>query len=59
MDEVNHSSQEQTRGIEQIGLAITQMEHVTQGTAANAEETAAPAEELNAQSEALKLSWDD
>jgi len=54
VDEVNLGSQEQARGIEQIGKAIAQMEHVTQNTAANAEESAAAAEELNAQSETLK-----
>lgn len=54
VDEVNLGSQEQTRGIEQIGKAIIRMEQVTQTTAANAEESAAAAEELNAQSEALK-----
>lgn len=54
VDEVNLSSQEQARGIEQIGKAITQMEQVTQKTAANAEESAAAAEELTAQSETLK-----
>ncbi|MGD0580013.1 MAG: methyl-accepting chemotaxis protein, partial [Bryobacteraceae bacterium] len=40
VDEVNLGSQEQARGIEQIGKAITQMEQVTQKTAANAEESA-------------------
>ena len=54
VDEVNLGSQEQSRGIEQIGKAITQMEQVTQKTAANAEESAAAAEELNAQSETMK-----
>jgi methyl-accepting chemotaxis protein len=54
VDEVNLGSQEQARGIEQIGKAITQMEQVTQKTAANAEESASAAEELNAQSEGLK-----
>ena len=54
VDEVNLGSQEQARGIEQIGKAITQMEQVTQKTAANAEESASAAEELNAQSETLK-----
>jgi len=53
VDEVNQGSQEQVRGIEQIGKAILQMEQVTQKTAANAEESASAAEELNAQSEAL------
>jgi methyl-accepting chemotaxis protein/methyl-accepting chemotaxis protein-1 (serine sensor receptor) len=54
VDEVNLGSQEQARGIEQIGKAITQMEQVTQKTAANAEESASAAEELNAQSETLR-----
>ena len=54
VDEVNLGSQEQARGIEQIGKAIMQMEQVTQTTAANAEESAAAAEELTAQSETLK-----
>jgi methyl-accepting chemotaxis protein/methyl-accepting chemotaxis protein-1 (serine sensor receptor) len=54
VDEVNLGSQEQARGIDQIGKAISQMEQVTQKTAANAEESAAAAEELNAQSEALR-----
>ena len=54
VDEVNLGSQEQARGIEQIGKAITQMEQVTQKTAANAEESASAAEELTAQSQTLK-----
>jgi methyl-accepting chemotaxis protein/methyl-accepting chemotaxis protein-1 (serine sensor receptor) len=54
VDEVNLGSQEQARGIEQIGKAIIQMEQVTQKTAANAEESASAAEELNAQSGTLK-----
>jgi methyl-accepting chemotaxis protein len=54
VDSVNNGSQEQSRGIEQIGKAISQMEKVTQTTAATAEESAAAAEELNAQSANLK-----
>jgi len=54
VDEVNLGSQEQARGIEQIGKAIGQMEQVTQKIAANAEESASAAEELNAQSETLR-----
>jgi methyl-accepting chemotaxis protein len=54
VDEVNLGSDEQARGIEQIGKAITQMEQVTQKTAASAEECASAAEELDAQSETLK-----
>ncbi len=54
VEEVSVGSREQARGIEQISLAINQMEQVTQTTAAGAEESASAAEELNAQSEALK-----
>jgi methyl-accepting chemotaxis protein len=54
VDEVNLGSQEQARGIEQISKAVTQMDQVTQGTAANAEESASASEELSAQAEAMK-----
>jgi methyl-accepting chemotaxis protein len=54
VEEVNLGSQEQARGIDQIGKAIAQMQNVTQTTAASAEESAAAAEELTAQSESLK-----
>jgi methyl-accepting chemotaxis protein len=54
VDEVHLGSQEQTRGIEQIGKAIVQMEQVTQKAAASAEESASAGEQLNAQSAALK-----
>jgi methyl-accepting chemotaxis protein/methyl-accepting chemotaxis protein-1 (serine sensor receptor) len=53
VDEVSLGSEEQSRGIDQIGRAIVQMEQITQTTAANAEESAAAAEELNAQSQAM------
>jgi methyl-accepting chemotaxis protein len=54
LDSVNLGSQEQARGIDHIAKAITQMDKVTQSTAASAEEGAAAAEELNAQSAMLK-----
>jgi methyl-accepting chemotaxis protein len=41
VDEVDVGSQEQSRGIEQIVSAVTQMETVTQRSAASAEESAA------------------
>ena len=44
----------QTSGIDQISRAITQMEQVTQSSAANAEESAAAAEQLNAQADAMR-----
>ena len=56
VDDVNHGSQEQANGIEQIGKAIVQMQQVTHQTAASAEESAAAAEELNAQAETLRQS---
>ena len=54
VDEVNVGSEEQARGFEQISKAISQMEQVTQRTAANAEESASAAQQLHAQSETLK-----
>jgi methyl-accepting chemotaxis protein/methyl-accepting chemotaxis protein-1 (serine sensor receptor) len=54
VDEVSIGSEEQARGISQIGPAISQMERVTQQSAASAEEGASAAEEMSAQSEALK-----
>ena len=54
VDEISVGSQEQARGIEQIGSAIAQMDQVTQRAAASAEEGASAAEELTAQSESLK-----
>jgi methyl-accepting chemotaxis protein len=53
VDGIHQGSVEQSRGIEQISHAVTQMEQVTQRTAANAEEGAAAAEELNAQAESM------
>ena len=53
VDQVNTSSQEQARGIDQISKAVQQMDQVTQGTAASAEESASASEELSAQAQAL------
>ena len=55
VDDVNLGSQEQARGIEQIGKAIAQMNQVTQNTAASAEESAAEAKELSTQARAIDL----
>ncbi|CAN5532635.1 methyl-accepting chemotaxis protein [soil metagenome] len=54
VDEINQSSQEQARGIGHISTSILQMEQVTQGTAASAQQSAAAAEELSALSEAMR-----
>ena len=52
--EVAGASKEQTQGISQINTAVGQMDKVTQGNAASAEECAAAAEELNLQSLSMK-----
>jgi methyl-accepting chemotaxis protein len=57
--EVASASGEQTQGITQINTAVGQMDKVTQGNAASAEESAAAAEELNAQAETMKASVTD
>ena len=53
IDEINHGSIEQARGIEQIARAVTNMEAVTQNSAANAEQGAAAAQELDAQARTM------
>ena len=53
VDEVNLGSQEQARGIEQISKS-SQMDRVTQGNAASAEESASASEQMSAQAEALQ-----
>jgi hypothetical protein len=50
VDQINVASNEQTRGIGQIARAISQMEEVTQASAASAGQSAAAAQELTAQS---------
>jgi methyl-accepting chemotaxis protein len=51
--EINNASIEQSEGIGQVNNAIQQMDQVTQGNAANAEETASASEEMTAQSQSL------
>ncbi len=53
VDQVLAGSGEQARGIEQMVQAISQMDHVTQTTAANAQQGASASEELSAQAETL------
>jgi len=48
--EISAASEEQARGIEQINIAVTQMDKTTQGNAATAEESASASEQLSAQS---------
>jgi methyl-accepting chemotaxis protein len=54
MSEVATASDEQARGIEQINMAISQMDKVTQISASNAEESSAASEELANQANQLR-----
>jgi methyl-accepting chemotaxis protein/methyl-accepting chemotaxis protein-1 (serine sensor receptor) len=53
VEEVKMGSEEQRRGIDQISVAVSQLERVTSTSAANAEEGAAASEELHSQSQLL------
>jgi methyl-accepting chemotaxis protein len=55
VEEVSAASRQQAQGIDQVTQAISQMEKVTQTTAATAEESAAASEELNAQAEQTRV----
>jgi methyl-accepting chemotaxis protein len=54
--EIATAAKEQSQGIQQVGLTMTQMDKVTQSNAANAEESATAAEELNAQARSMQES---
>lgn len=56
--DMTNASREQSVGLSQINKALSEMDQVTQASAANAEETASSSEELNAQSEELKNTAD-
>jgi methyl-accepting chemotaxis protein/methyl-accepting chemotaxis protein-1 (serine sensor receptor) len=53
VDEVNIGSQDQAKGIEEIARSLSEMDKVTQGTAAAAEESASASEQMSAQAQAL------
>ncbi|MES2104000.1 MAG: methyl-accepting chemotaxis protein [Pseudomonadota bacterium] len=53
MSEITAASQEQSSGIEQVNLAITQMDEMTQQNAALVEQAAAAAESMQEQAAAL------
>ncbi|MBW7901440.1 MAG: Tar ligand binding domain-containing protein [Rhodocyclaceae bacterium] len=53
MADIAEASREQSSGIEQVGLAVTQMDEVTQQNAALVEEAAAAAESLEEQARSL------
>ncbi len=54
VSEISQASVEQSNGIDQVNIAITEMDKVVQQNAANAEESAAASEEMNAQAQQLK-----
>ncbi len=56
MKEIASASSEQSKGISQVGLAITQMDNVTQQNAALVEEVSAAAAALERQTEELQRS---
>lgn len=55
MAEITAASTEQSQGIEQVNMAITQMDDVTQQNAALVEEAAAAAESLEEQAQELSM----
>ncbi len=57
--EIATASNEQNEGIQQINLAVGQMDKVTQSNAAGAEESAAAAEEMTAQAATVKGCLDE
>jgi methyl-accepting chemotaxis protein/methyl-accepting chemotaxis protein-1 (serine sensor receptor) len=54
VDSVSTASKQQADGFKQVSASICEMERLTQGTAATAEETAAASEEMNAQAETAR-----
>ncbi|MGD0815350.1 MAG: methyl-accepting chemotaxis protein [Verrucomicrobiota bacterium] len=52
--EIATASKEQSNGVAQVNIAVTQMDKVTQSNAASAEESASAAQELNAQTHVLR-----
>jgi methyl-accepting chemotaxis protein len=54
VDQIAAAVTEQSQGISQVNLAVSQMDKVTQSNAASAEESASAAEQLNAQAQAMK-----
>ena len=54
VSEIAAASGEQSQGINQINMAMSEMDKVTQSNAANAEESASASEEMSAQAEGMK-----
>jgi methyl-accepting chemotaxis protein len=54
VSEISEAGKEQSNGIEQVNIAISEMDKVIQQNAANAEESASASEEMTAQAEQLR-----
>lgn len=54
IEKIAQATQEQTQGIGQVNTAVSQLDGVTQKSAASAEESASAAEELNSQAEEMR-----
>ena len=54
IDDIAAASQEQAKGINQVRMAVTEMDKVVQQSVASAEESASASEELSAQAKKLK-----
>lgn len=54
VQEIAAASREQAQGVEQVNLALTEMDKVVQKSAAHSEESAASSEELSSQANELK-----
>ncbi len=54
VSEISAASMEQARGVEQVNLAVTDMDRGVQQNAAGAEESASASEEMSAQAENMK-----
>jgi methyl-accepting chemotaxis protein len=54
VSEIATASQEQAQGVEQLNISVSQVDRVTQGNAATAEQAAAASEELTAQAAAIE-----
>ena len=59
VDEIAVASNEQTQGLDQVNTAMTEIDRVTQQTAASSEEAASASEELSAQAEYMKKYVED
>lgn len=54
ISEISAASKEQAQGIEQVNLAVSEMDKVVQKNAADSEESASSAEELSSQAEKMR-----